>query len=91
MSRFYSNSRKYQDLGAGFMLGLAFVGVAFGIIGATRRVSKRRAMRRESASIPRIDGARPLDPVLLDARPQEMPAPPLVNEIEDYAPTSQRW
>jgi hypothetical protein len=95
MSRTHKIIRNYRDFSSGFMLGLTLLGVALGTIGAARRFSQRRLALHEReierASIPRIDGARPLDPVLRAARPQEMDAPRLANEVSDYSPTSQRW
>jgi hypothetical protein len=69
-----------------FLVGIAFgVAVAFFAAGALRR--------RPAARAPRvIDGAKPADPVALDARPlPDASRRPLESESFDVDPQSQRW
>jgi hypothetical protein len=75
----------------GLVVGLASAGVAILSFGGIRRI---RARRTPEPVRPVIDGARPIDPVKLAARPAEeasMMPPRLESEIEDPEPFSQRW
>ncbi len=75
----------------GLALGLATAGVAFFAFEAIRRA---RAAPLEAGDRIRIDGARPIDPLLLDLRPDPDGGSvrhTLASEIPDVPPQSQRW
>lgn len=75
----------------GLAVGLATAGVAFLAFEAIRRARAGAAL--QGGDRLRIDGARPIDPVLLEARPDPDGAEhhTLASEIPDIAPHSQRW
>lgn len=76
----------------GLALGLATAGVAFFAFEAIRRA--RAAATFEAGDRIRIDGARPIDPLLLDLRPDPDGGSvrhTLASEIPDVEPQSQRW
>lgn len=76
----------------GCALGLATAGVAFLAFEAIRRARASAAL--ESGDRIHIDGARPLDPILLETRPDPDGGGrhhTLMSEIPDVPPQSQRW